>query len=524
MPSVQIPNNSHIDISGEKAIIGSNANCDIVIENDSRIALEHAVIKSVAGRWMVETLTDGLVSVGDGKPARLCWLKPNDRIQLTSDGPELTFDPTSVPATANTTTQLTPASTPSNPVSPSAPAPPPTQSGGYSVVNERQEQPQRIKPPVVANPILANAAPNVANDSPVVTSPPPSSSFSSIHPLVWVGTLIVLLMLAAIFLKFKTPTIDRQLPPGQSGTIPNNDTNENNDTKGNTDKQQISSVVATPATLKQSIYSILIQDKTSKDFLRIGTAFAVSEHQLLTTGNVAAFLKNDTNSFPFTQVHSPILEKNYTVDKVALLPMFEKEFFESQATIKSLSKLRQSFEPTSSEKEKPKSKEELENISEQIIDIEEKLYQSFERQIFLDFAILEVKETLPVRLTLTKLVPAVNSKITVLGAAFPHDDSAFYSNDSLKPKQIEGRISRLLSPKEIFGNDDTTLIDRYLIQSNHSTLNENWMGSPILDSNQHVIGIYSRPTPAIKPGEPPSSVRFDSPSIIQIRNLIIDKE
>src|SRR5262249_9213487 len=68
------------------------------LPHDERLAPLQAILKCVAGRWIVEAQGGGAVRVGNGRPAQFAWINPGDVIHLTESGPVLVFEPGSAAA------------------------------------------------------------------------------------------------------------------------------------------------------------------------------------------------------------------------------------------------------------------------------------------------------------------------------------------------------------------------------------------------------------------------------------------
>lgn len=115
-----------VAISEDHIPIGSDPCCAIVFPDAVDIKPIHAVIKEISGRWLVESCDTDLIRVGNSEPGRRHWLKPGDVIQLSADGPTITFEPKNeahddllpdIPRLANSS----PPPRPSKPVAPLAP-------------------------------------------------------------------------------------------------------------------------------------------------------------------------------------------------------------------------------------------------------------------------------------------------------------------------------------------------------------------------------------------------------------------
>ncbi len=85
-----------IEIDVENITIGSDRNCTVAFD-DSEVMPRHAVIRKIAGRWLIEVREAPAVFVsgpfGHAEPKRLHWLVPGDQIRLTESGPAITFEP-----------------------------------------------------------------------------------------------------------------------------------------------------------------------------------------------------------------------------------------------------------------------------------------------------------------------------------------------------------------------------------------------------------------------------------------------
>lgn len=109
--TIQLPSGEHVSLDNNNVLIGSESGSDVVI-SDQNVQSQHARIRKMAGRWMVESLGDWLIQAGDSEAGKTCWIQPTDEIRLSPTGPVLVFQPkptasdktpetaTSVPAAA----------------------------------------------------------------------------------------------------------------------------------------------------------------------------------------------------------------------------------------------------------------------------------------------------------------------------------------------------------------------------------------------------------------------------------------
>jgi pSer/pThr/pTyr-binding forkhead associated (FHA) protein len=82
-----------LEFDAESITVGSDPAGTIALTDDDRIKPRHAVIRRVAGRWLVEAREGDSIQVGNSEPARLHWLNAGDVIHLVENGPKITFQP-----------------------------------------------------------------------------------------------------------------------------------------------------------------------------------------------------------------------------------------------------------------------------------------------------------------------------------------------------------------------------------------------------------------------------------------------
>jgi hypothetical protein len=100
--SFRLPNGDQTVIDGSQILIGTAADCQLKLPG---LAPRHAKITEVAGRWLLESLGDWLLKVGDDEPSRKNWLKSGDMIYLSPSGPGIEFRVTSTSPTTTTSAE-----------------------------------------------------------------------------------------------------------------------------------------------------------------------------------------------------------------------------------------------------------------------------------------------------------------------------------------------------------------------------------------------------------------------------------
>ena len=91
--TIRLPSGERREIDQDSVLIGRGARCAICVPEAGHLQEEHARLRKIADRWMVESRGDWLIRVGNDAPARFGWLKTGDTIRLSKGGPELVFEP-----------------------------------------------------------------------------------------------------------------------------------------------------------------------------------------------------------------------------------------------------------------------------------------------------------------------------------------------------------------------------------------------------------------------------------------------
>lgn len=90
---LEIDGQAVIEFEEENIVLGSDPACTVPFPATAGLAPKHAVIRKIAGRWIVEVRGGDSIQVGDAEPTRMHWLSPGDIIRLTDSGPTVQFEP-----------------------------------------------------------------------------------------------------------------------------------------------------------------------------------------------------------------------------------------------------------------------------------------------------------------------------------------------------------------------------------------------------------------------------------------------
>ncbi len=94
---LEIDGDSVVEFDDETITLGSDPGCTVPFPSRAGLALKHAVIRRIAGRWIVEVREADSIQVGDAAPTRMHWLNRGDVIRLTGAGPVVKFEPDRAP-------------------------------------------------------------------------------------------------------------------------------------------------------------------------------------------------------------------------------------------------------------------------------------------------------------------------------------------------------------------------------------------------------------------------------------------
>ncbi|MBT4864221.1 MAG: FHA domain-containing protein [Planctomycetaceae bacterium] len=266
-----------------------------------------------------------------------------------------------------------------------------------------------------------------------------------------------------------------------------------------------------------AVYSVLVQNQGTEQLLQVGTAWAVGEHQLVTSGIVARYLDKYTDDIASIRVRSASQENDVEVVESIVHPDFKKGEAAIKAPAEAAQQKRQQLEDVQ-KAEEPPSKEDLDKLVNELIDAEEKVFLAGERMVFSDVGLLTVEESLPFVLQVKpqsqKLT--VQTKTTLYGVPFNPESMATMGPQ--EPTKLDGRLMRVVRPFDETGSP----LRRLLVSSTADHHAQQWRGSPVLDDKGFVVGIYVRPFQPIDPEKPVTGESFDAVLVDRLQQLPIE--
>ena len=280
--------------------------------------------------------------------------------------------------------------------------------------------------------------------------------------------------------------------------------------------------------LQQALFAVVVRTAETEPGIRIGTAWAVAERKLATSGNVVLFLHQSVDEFPIITVQNvtdgrewqicdsiahPVCRKN--ADRIKELG---QQIENIQAELDGLSKNVDGTEnaPTAEDSDHAK------KLADQILTLDDQWFVSAEDMIHFDAGLLVTSESLAreseaVVLKIAENAPSRLAPVTIRGAAFPHDQSIIVDQSSLPMLQLDGTI-------EAFARYKRDSVLRPVLRCAAEHMQQNWLGAPALNSSGQVVGLYSRPTPSLQPNVPPDGDRCDIVSVERLTDLLTSLE
>ena len=442
---------------GEIIAIGRSPSNQISLPNDNRLAPVQAVLRSVAGRWIIEAREGGPIRVGTGRPAQFAWLNPGDVIQLTEGGPEviLTLE----------AAEIAPPAAPATPPARAAAAP--AVRGQYAPLPPLENKPA-INVPLGAR--SAAAVPDQAEQKAGVSLPP--------WVLYAAGGAVAAVLLLSIGMLLRTPrngtamtvqaaTADGGAPPVTTvaGVVP-------------------AAAAQIPATdPRQALYCLQMRTADGTRTVQFGTAWAVTPRQLVTTGDAARGIALNQEFYPIAFARHTLTGEEFEISGMSLHPQYEAAAGRLQQAVRDIQRLQPELEQATDAEERKK----LETL---ILKLDSEAVVAADESVNVNFAVLDITKDSPALLSWSR-APAlkVGQQLTLVGHPLSKSDTLV---DPDRPVPLQQNIGRLQHAEATRGAETPS---RSLIRFDDPLKDQNWTGSPVLSADGVVIGQYSRPTP-----------------------------
>ncbi len=460
-----------MEFQEESIVIGRSPSARLSLP-DTRLADQHAILRLVAGRWLIEAQGDGVIRVGDGRPTKVAWLNPGDVIHLTETGPSLTFAPTASTVAAA-------------PLAAAVVAPP-------------IPVPAAITPPAV--PVASAEVPRAPTVLPPITRPPPGHASSvKIPPALQMAGVAIAIVLGLVVLVNQMSRPATVSLPGVHGTNQPvaNRTNPVALQGGNAEPAVTQTVqptaptkvpaASTPEQLAAAVHLVLVSAPDRDQTYRLGAAFAIDKRRLVTCGAVGQGIQQLREQLPMTTVQGVGKSPAAEITEVLVHPDYVRLAQVAAMAQSELDDLRVSLEDAQDDKA-------AEAARPKMIAAQDRLLDALQQQLDVDLALLEVNRDLPQVLRVAKddsssLRPG--SSVRLIGFPFPIEDFLVDPSAALTTTAVAGQVQAKVPAA---GQD----VRRWLVKFREAKPEDNWSGSPVVNSHGDVIGVYSRPTPPVE--------------------------
>ena len=561
--------------SAEVISIGRAPTNQISLPDDVRLASVHASFRQVAGRWIVEAKDGGPVRVGSGRPTQFAWLNPGDLIQLTEAGPSVVF----VPETSNIVAAPSPIpATPRLPVAtgkPSASAvstvPGMSLAPGVSVAPsvsvapgvsselggpgpERLASSQMSSTPALVAPPAAAALGAEVRRADINTyriagtDPPTSSALSSAgvgtvsrssvivaggdsgteqhgrSPLQslppWLlysgggGLVAALCICIGMVLAGRGsapvdahPSISAQPDPGLSSGPAALSSLESRSGAAAPSPAAASSA----KDLKQALYCLELRTADGRRTVQVGSAWAVAPRRLVTSGDAARAIAKLQINFPSAFARHTESGQEFEIKGMQFHPQYE-------AAASRLDQARRTINEQLEKYKQTMDGEVHKKIEELVHRLDSEIIAAADECVNVNVATLELdKETAVTLPWVSNPVMKIGQRVTLVGHPLPRDNQLVDPDHPVPVHQVVGGLQHTELTQR------PAVPARCLARFEESLKSQNWSGSPVLNSEGAVLGMYVRNTPPL-PGAPLTSISTHDVTVLDgVRDLLSSK-
>lgn len=492
MVVIQIVGGTQVRAGQPVVTIGSAADSQVAFPRDDRVEPQHAVIRQVAGRWLIESRGDALIRIGTGVPTKMGWLTRGESIKLSESGPELIFDP------PETIPELV----------------------GHSPEIKRAQAIADIRPATEIRAETAPAAPVAAIPSrhrvmtARATSQPttPSLRTARNRQILWVlagGALLAAGLALGSFWsgpsgggRSDSAATDagdstkvaegRRADPGDPGSRPESRENlpsGNPDRSGNSDR--IGRRGEITADRRQNhppdagVCLVIVKLPEGEQVFQLGTAFAMAPGRLVTSGAVAVELRGHQSRSRTGWARSISADSDFEIASIRAHPEYIK-------AVEQAHELHQEDETLRDKITRGEAGDDRDALARALTDIDERLIAAYERQVSFDIAVLELTGSSPElpALAAAGRSPPAGARLSVWGLPFGKNGDVFVDPERMA-RVVHASATVLLRSNP--ANDRA--LARLVVRCQENLAGQNWSGSALVNSTGHVVGVYSRPTP-----------------------------
>ncbi|MFN0055064.1 MAG: hypothetical protein ACKV0T_23065 [Planctomycetales bacterium] len=501
MPVIQIVGGTRVQIEAEGVTIGSDSATGIAFPADPRLEPHHAVIRQVAGRWLIEAQGTRLFQIGSGVPTRMAWLSSGDCIKLSQEGPELIFS-LSEPAQP-----VAMRSEPAKPVAIATGAIPAPAVPAPGLGTRTSPRPSSPAAPVARDHPAAFAA----SPSSKVT-PTPRRRWDGVHPLIWAlcgaGFVAGGLLLGIVTFGGGRQEELRNETRGPDSITRNGETPDESGAaipSGGTAR----SVSSQADQMRRALGLIVARLPEGGPEFQVGTAFAISARELVTTGRVAHELQELRAKGMQVSVRSLEGGPDRPLAAVKMHPEFLRARAEEPQALEEYNALFDKIEH-------PEPGADAAELAALVVAAESRVFDTLQRQISFDLALLEIFVDWGAWLGLADenqpLAPGVG--LTLWGLPIAADQVMINPEQPLDPLRASAQVLLRMAA----GDRSASRLRVRIAENLEGT---RWSGSPVLNGAGRAVGVYSRPAlPGLDPADQPPAGTHDLVEVVNLGGVI----
>lgn len=257
----------------------------------------------------------------------------------------------------------------------------------------------------------------------------------------------------------------------------------------------------------RALFLIVCTDAQRETPFRVGTGFAVDSETIVTSASVIQAMRSlQQNGYPEAFLFCPISNRELKIDSIVVHPQFE---IADIAARKAQQRHDAIYDQLESQPPKPKA---FEAVKDRLIAVRMEAFEAMDQKATHDVAVISTTEPLeywlPGASVDTKLRP--KQKINVTGYAFDMEDPFFDRNVPFELSTISSRVGHLVT-----GPNSSNV--RMIANSSPEQNEYAYLGSPVLNAQGQVVGVYSRPTPTVVESEGEPKPTFDASLFKRVR-------
>lgn len=269
--------------------------------------------------------------------------------------------------------------------------------------------------------------------------------------------------------------------------------------------------LAPTAKPEDAIQVIAVANADRSQVFRIGTGVAIGPHTILTSSTVQMVSELLSDKYPqVILLGEPFL----TITQFTPHPTYVASFQEAEEAQGKFDQIYSRVETN-----------DLAELSAELTKSLEDAYCHYmviaEKPSHYDVAVIQVTESLPFWLPIASsaaLTP--RERMTLLGHGYDRQAPYYPPNAPLPISQATTRVQNSSGAAGDAANARLVVAKFDDPKFNKLHLETNWNGSPLLNAQGELVALYSRPTPELKLGTPPTGETFDATVLVDVLPFI----